>query len=100
MTQRFFIPNEKGIEQILSSAAMQAAVTGNAETIAAALRAERPDLDVLVQDFAFTPTKRAKGRRAASSVWLLHPAAKRMQAADGIMTRAAAQAGLEVTDKT
>lgn len=100
MTQRYFIPDEKGIEQLLSSTAMQTAVTGLAENVASALRAERPDLDVLVQNFEFTPTKRAKGRRAASSVWVLHPAAKRMQAADGIMTRAAAQAGLEVTDKT
>lgn len=80
-----------GIEAVLKSAQVASAVHGLAEQIAGTVRGQRPEADVAVDDY--------ETDRAASSVTIREAYGRRLQARDGTLTRAAAQAGLEVTGR-
>lgn len=62
-----------------------------AETIAANVRAQHPDADVVVDDYMTD--------RAASSVTIRDVRGRIWQVRDGVLTRAASAAGLEVTER-
>lgn len=79
-----------GIAEILKSAEMQAAVTGLAESIAGDVRSQVGDAEVVVDEYMTD--------RAAASVTIKHPKGLLLQARDGVLTRAASSAGLEVTE--
>ena len=83
--------DHRGIEQLLKSAAMANAVAARAEEIAGQVRAQRSDADVVVD--------RYETDRAAASVTVRDVRAQAWQARDGLLTRAAAGAGLEVTER-
>lgn len=97
--------NHKGIEQILKSAPMAAAVKGAAEAIAENVRAQgikvgdvekgpgSHDVDLPVTVTMVT-TDRAHG-----IVALAHPAGDAVQAKHGALTKAAKQVGLDVREK-
>ena len=78
-----------GISQVLHSAGVARAVHTKAEEIAGAVRSARPDADVVVDDY--------ETDRAASSVTVRDVRARGWQNRDGLLTRAAAAAGLEVS---
>lgn len=80
-----------GISAMLNSDDVAAAVHGIAAQIAANVSAARPEADVVVDDYVTD--------RRASSVTIREAYARRLQVRDGILTRAAAQAGLEVTER-
>lgn len=83
-----FRRDSKGIADILKSDGVRDAVHGEAEQVASAVRARQRDADVVVDDYTTD--------RAASSVTVRDPQAQEMQARDGLLTAAAASAGLEV----
>jgi hypothetical protein len=95
--------NHAGIEQILKAAPMQAAVKAAAEQIAQNVRdqgikvgdkdggAHEIDLPVTV---TMTTTDRAH-----ANVTIAHPAGEAVQAKHGALTKAAAQAGLDVRER-
>lgn len=62
-----------------------------AQQIAANVRASHPDADVVVDDYMTD--------RAASSVTIRDVRGRIWQVRDGVLTRAAASAGLEVTER-
>lgn len=62
-----------------------------AESIASNVRSQKPDLDVVVDDYTTD--------RAASSVTVRDVRGMIYQVRDGLLTRAAAAAGLEVTER-
>jgi hypothetical protein len=80
-----------GIAALLKSAPVASAVHDLAETIASNVRSSWPDADVVVDDY--------ETDRRASSVTIREPRAKARQVRDGILTRAAAGAGLEVKER-
>lgn len=80
-----------GISQVLHSAGVARAVHMKAEEIAGAVRSARPDADVVVDDYTTD--------RAASSVTIRDARGRLWQVRDGILTRAAATAGLEVAER-
>lgn len=88
-------PDRKGTAALLTSKEMRAAVHAAAEAVAANVAdpspTSGPPLDVVVDDYTTD--------RAASSVTIRNPQALLYQARDGILTRAAAAAGLEVKGK-
>lgn len=77
-----------GIEQVLKSEGVAAAVNSAAQSIAAQAQAARPDITV--------ETGSGTTDRAVASVTLAHPKGLAVQAKHGTLTRAAAAAGLEV----
>lgn len=80
--------DSKGLDQILNSTQVAQAVHGLAASVAGNID---PALDVVVDDYTTD--------RAASSVTVREPTAKLMQIRDGLLTRAAAAAGLEVRER-
>lgn len=94
----------RGVDTLLKGVAMQRAMRLKAEQVAIKLRAmgirvgdqdggaRERDLPVSV-DSQVTD-------RARSTVTITHPAGLAVQAKHGALTKAAAQAGLEVKDKT
>ena len=80
--------DSKGLEQILNSAQVAQAVHGLAESVAGNID---PNLDTVVDDYTTD--------RAASSVTVREADAKLRQIRDGLLTRAAAAAGLEVKER-
>lgn len=80
-----------GIAELLKSSQVAAAVHALAEQVAGNVRGARPEADVVVDDY--------ETDRAASSVTIREAYARRLQVRDGILTRAAASAGLEVTER-
>lgn len=62
-----------------------------AEQIASIVRGQHPDADVVVDDYMTD--------RAASSVTIRDVSGKVWQVRDGVLTRAAAGVGLEVTER-
>src|SRR5690606_39074673 len=84
--------DSKGIEKILKSSKVQAVVHGLAEKIAAEGAANiDPDAEVAVDDYTTD--------RAASSVTIKDRRGRLWHVRDGVLTRAAANAGLEVTER-
>lgn len=83
--------DSKGIAALLNSDAVASAVHDLTERIATNVRGARPEADVVVDDY--------QTDRRASSVTIREPQAKAWQARDGILTRAAAAEGLEVTER-
>lgn len=79
-----------GIAEILKSEPVKAAVHQLAEEIAAAVRSET-DAEVAVDDYTTD--------RAAASVTIRDARGRILQVRDGILTRAAAGAGLEVRER-
>lgn len=83
-------PSRAGTRQILRTT-YRGAVTGAAQAIAGHVRAERPTADVVVDSYLTD--------RAAASVTIREPEARLWQVRDGILTRAAGAAGLEVRSR-
>lgn len=86
--------NHAGVAAILKSAAAHAAVDKLAEQVADNARSQGRKVasgeDLPVEVTSYTTD------RASASVTLAHPAGIAMQAKYGVLTRAAAEAGLEV----
>lgn len=80
-----------GIAAILKSGAFAGAVAERAASIASAARSARPEADIVVDHYTTD--------RAAASVTVRHRNAQQWQAEQGLLTRAAAGAGLEVTGR-
>jgi hypothetical protein len=79
-----------GIVAVLNSGEVAAAVAGLAEGIASQVRGQVDAIDGVVVDRYTTDL-------AAASVTIKDPRAKLWEARDGVLTRAAAGQGLEVT---
>ncbi len=79
--------DHKGLRQILHDPETRAMV--HAAAVSVDSRVDHPDS--VVDDYTTD--------RVASSVTIRHPTAKLLQARDGILTRAAAAEGLEVTER-
>jgi len=86
-----FVIDHDGVEAILKSPSVAGAVNNLASAVADDVRAARPDADVVVDNYTTD--------RAASSVTIRDHRGRIWQARDGILTRAAARQGLEVTDQ-
>ena len=84
--------DSNGIGQLLKSPAVAAAVQGLAERVAGAVRSQEPDAEEVVVDAYVTD-------RAAASVTIKDARGRLWQVRDGILTRAAASQGLEVTER-
>lgn len=83
-----------GFAQVLRSPGMASMVHDAAESIASNVRALKPGVDVVVDD-----TTSYKDGRVVSDVTIREPYGRALQVRDGILTRAAAQIGAEVTAK-
>lgn len=84
-----------GLQQILNSPDTLAALHVFADPIAADIASQKPDAEVSVEDYKATPKGRFTERHAVS-VAVLDVRGKIWQARDGLLTRAAAEQGLEV----
>lgn len=91
MTLRFQRLDHQGVAEVLKSTGVREVIHAAAQEIAAAARAQRPGADIVVDDYVTD--------RAASSVTVREVAAMTWQVRDGILTRAATGAGLEVTER-
>lgn len=81
-----------GIAGLLTSGQFQPLVTGAADEIAGEVAAQvGPDVEVVVDEYVTD--------RTAASVTIRDPRGAIYQARDGVLTRAAAAVGLEVTEK-
>lgn len=85
-----------GIAELLKSGAIREMVDGATQSVAAnvgtvSVAGGREDAPVVVDSYTTD--------RAAGSVTIAHPAGLAVQAKYGTLTRAAAAAGLEVTEK-
>lgn len=85
-----FRRDERGIRETLKTQ-FKDDTHALAERIAASVRAQHTDLDVVVDDYVTD--------RAASSVTIRDVRGMIYQVRDGLLTRAAASAGLEVTER-
>lgn len=83
--------DHKGIDEILKSEGVKAAVHDLAEKIASEVRATDDSLDVVVDDYTTD--------RAAASVTIRDQRGRLLQVRDGILTRAASAVGLEVKER-
>lgn len=81
-----------GIRQLLKSPRLAAVVNEQASDIARRVRAAVPDAEDVKVDHYTTD-------RAAASVTIKDVRGRLWQARDGVLTRAAAAGGLEVTEK-
>lgn len=87
-----FWRSSSGISQILHSQEVARAVRSAADRVAAQVSAQvGPDVDVVVDDYVTD--------RAASSVTIRDAQGRLWQVRDGVLTRAAASAGLEVASR-
>lgn len=81
-----------GIAKVLNSAPVAAALHDLAENVAADVRAREPDADdVVVDDY--------RTDRAAASVTIRDTRGRLWQVRDGVLSKAAAGQGLEVTER-
>lgn len=81
-----------GISQILKSAGVRNVISGVANQVAANVSAQiDPAVNVRVDDY--------ETDRAASSVTIRDSRGRQWQVTDGVLTRAAAETGLEVTER-
>lgn len=84
--------NQAGIAEVLRSAQMQAAVDAAAAAVAGNVAVRRyPGATVSVRSYVFD--------RAAASIAFVHPRSHDLQVRDGVLTSAAASAGLEVRSR-
>lgn len=81
-----------GLAEVLKSGPFVELVAGKASEIATAVSAQQPDAEVVTDSYTTD--------RAAASVTVKDPRAATWQARDGLLTRSAAAAGLEVTEKS
>lgn len=86
-----FTRNSRGVASVLHSREVAATIHDLAVKVAAHVRSQQPDADVVVDDY--------RTDRAASSVTVRDKKAKLWQAEDGIFTRAAGSVGLEVRQR-
>lgn len=86
-----FKPNRAGYLAVLKSAEAKRACHAEAVAIARSVEQQKPDADVVVDDYVTD--------RAASSVTIREPQARVWAVRDGVWTRAASAAGLEVASK-
>lgn len=84
--------DSKGIAQVLKSGEVAIAVRDLAESVATQVRAIQPDADEVVVDSYQTD-------RAAASVTIKDARGRLWAVRDGLLFRAAAANGLEVTEK-
>lgn len=91
MSLQFDRLDHDGIAAMLKSAEWAAAVNEAATAVAGNVTAINGDLDVAVDEYTTD--------RAAASVTIRDPEALALQSRDGILTRAAAAAGLEVKSR-
>lgn len=91
-----FKRDSKGIDQYLNSSGVLSALRSFAGPMAEAVRAAKPDADVVVDEY--TTTGGRLSPRHAVSVAIRDPRARTWQVRDGILTKAAASQGLEVRD--
>lgn len=95
--------NHAGVREALKSPAMKAAIQAAAEAVAAGVR----DMNITVGDVDGgkheiplpVTVKVVTTDRAHGIVALAHPAGEAVQAKHGALTKAAAQAGLDVTER-
>lgn len=80
-----------GVAEILKSGPVAAVVRALAEQVAGGVRGQKPGAEVVVDSYTTD--------RAAASVTIRDVRGRRWQVRDGVLTRAAAQAGLEVTER-
>lgn len=84
-----------GVVEVLKSAPIRKEISGLAEGIGNAVRADEPILrhqaDIKVENYTTD--------RAASAVLIMHPVGMGIQAKYGTLTRAASSAGLQVRKK-
>lgn len=92
MAQTTIKLDRQGIREVLKSPEVRRVIHDITEQIADEVRASLdPDVDVVVDDYTTD--------RAASSVTIRDAAGKLWQVRDGVLTRAAAGQGLEVTER-
>lgn len=91
MTLRLERLDHGGITEVLKSSEVAAEVHALAEKVASNARSATAGADVVVDDYTTD--------RAASSVTIRDPRGRLWQVRDGVLTRAAAAAGLEVTER-
>lgn len=80
-----------GLSKILKSAGVASAVHNLAEEIAGNVGSDKPDADIVVDDYTTD--------RAASSVTIRDARGRIWQARDGVLTKAAGKAGVKVRAK-
>lgn len=97
--------NDRGFEEILKSAGVAAATNGVAEQVAANVRAQGIRVgdrdggkheDALPVEVKSSTTDDMRNDRVKASVVLAHASGQAVQAKHGALTRAAAEAGLNV----
>lgn len=81
-----------GIAEVLNSVEVADAVVGLAWGVADTVEGQVDGVDVVVDEYTTD--------RAAASVTIRDPRGKLWQVRDGVLTRAAAGQGLEVTEKS
>lgn len=92
--------NRAGVAAVLKSASVAGAVRGKAEEVAANVRAQGIMVEGTPGDVALPVEVTSYiTDRAAASVTIAHPSGVAVQAKYGALTKAAAEAGLEVTDR-
>lgn len=97
--------NHHGVGEVLRSAGVRAVVEAAGEAVAAAARSQGrttsdgSPLPVQVRVVPALPSGSISDRRPVAQVTITHPAGLGMQAKHGVLTRAAAAVGLEVTDR-
>ena len=90
----------RGIEAVAKSAEMHREINALAERVADNVRSQGIMVEGVPGDVAL-PVKVVEGEtdRARASVQIAHPSGQAVQAKHGSLTKAAAQAGLEVRDR-
>lgn len=83
--------DRKGVQQLLKTSGVKGVVHRFASAIASSVRTQKPDADVVVDDYVTD--------RAASSVTIRDARGRLWQARDGVLTRASSSAGLKVTER-
>lgn len=99
MARPKFKRDPKAIEELMLSARFQALVEAKAQQVAASARSQYPDVEVTVESYEWRGSRRWPRRRALRSVALADPAGLAIQAKYGVLTRAAASAGMEVRNR-
>ena len=90
--------DSNGLQELLNSSEVAGIVKGYADKGAKIVQAQKPDADVVVDTYTTRPSSTLTPR-AAASVTVREPQARLWQAREGLLTRAMASLGLEVTEK-
>lgn len=90
----------RGIESVAKSGEMRDAINALAEQVADNVRVQGIMVEGIPGDIPLpVEVNEQTTDRARASVSLAHPSGKAVQAKNGALTKAAAQAGLEVRDR-